>query len=139
MRRPARPVTERGKIREIKGTLVIVVPDRSAACFGCMNQECKTGGGFISAENPLGLSLSAGQTVEVNASGRSIVGQALTALLPPALGFIAGFALTRLLFGSGEAIAAFAGLFLLLVAVVVTYKIRKRKPAGYLYTIARIL
>ena len=132
-------MTEKGRIREINGDLVVVVPERSAACFGCMNQECKSGGGFISAENKLNLPLHEGQTVEVCAAGRSIAGQAMTALLPPTLGLIIGFIIARLLFGTGEAAAAFAGLALFLGTAIIIHMVRKRKPAGFLYTITRIL
>ena len=132
-------VTERGKVREIKGNLIIIAPDRSAACFGCMNMECKTAG-FLAADNTLGLPVETGQTVEVETDTHSLIPQALTAFLPPILGFATGFILTRLLFPhAGEPAAAFIGLALLFVAALIVYKLRKNLPAGIGYTVARII
>ena len=133
-------LTESGRIREIRGNLAIVVPNKSAACFGCLNQECRSGGGQISAENSLNLPLSAGQVVEVSAPGAAVASQALAVVLPPIIGFAAGFSLVRLAFPvAGEAVAAFAGLALFFGAAIIINKIRKGKPAGFLYSITRIL
>ena len=132
-------MTETGRVREIKGTIVIVVPDMNAACFGCMNQECKTSG-FISAENPKALSLETGQSVEVSAPGISLLGQVMAALLLPAFGFAAGFFLAHRLFpGAGEGAAAGIGVIFLFAAAFVIYKIRKKYPAKMVYEVTRIL
>ena len=134
-------MTEKGTVREIRENIVIVAPDMSAACFGCMNQECKTAGGIITAENPNDLPLVQGQTVEVRFPGVSLVGQTLTALLPPAIGFIVSFFLARLLFpNAGEAAHAAIGVVFLFAIAFLVYHLRKKYPppskAG---TITRII
>jgi len=132
-------MTETGKVREINGKTVIIQPDSLASCFGCMKEECKACGS-ISAENSLSLSLRAGQTVEVNAPAASVFRQALAALVPPALGFAAGFFLTRLFYPSaGEGAAASMGVIFLFAAAFIVYAVRKRKPPDKAYTVTRIL
>ena len=117
-------MTETGTVREIKGNTAVIASDKSAACFGCMNLECKSGH-LITAENPGTLPLETGQRVEVEASGTSLLHQAITAFLPPTLAFIAGFFITRRLFPeAGEAAAAFAGVILLFAAAFFVYKAR---------------
>jgi positive regulator of sigma E activity len=137
-------MTETGKIREIIGKTVIVTPDLSDACFGCMKEECKACGGIyadgIYAANPLSLPLKAGLTVEVSAPGLSVFRQALAALIPPAVGFTAGFFLVRLFFtDASEAACAAVGVVLLFVAAFIIYAIRKRKPPEKAFTVTRIL
>jgi len=134
-------VVETGRVRGLEGNLAAVAPDRSAACFGCMNHECKSGGGFISAENPLGLPLQTGQLVEVQAPpGMSIFGQALAALLPPFLGFATGYVLARLLLpGAGEGAAAGIGVLVLFAAAFIIYRVKKKHPSGKMYTVTKII
>ena len=133
-------MTEKGKIREIKENIVIVAPEISAACFGCMNQECKAGGGIITAENPRGLPLKQGQMVEVRAPGISILGQALAALLPPAIGFVASYFLARLIIpNAGDGAHAAIGAVSLFATAFLVYKIRKKYPPGKAYTVTRII
>jgi hypothetical protein len=132
-------MTETGKVREINGRTVIVKPDLGDICFGCMKEECKVCGG-ITAENPFSLSIKTGQTVEVSALGVSIFRQAITALIPPALGFTAGFFFTRyFLPEASEAACAAAGVVLLFVAAFIVYTVRKRKPLDKAYTVTKIL
>ena len=132
-------MTETGKIRTIQGNIVTIVPDRSSACFGCMNHECKNGEGFLTAENPAALPLKQGQTVEVKAPGVP-VGQTLIVLLPPILGFIAGFFLARLLFPeAGEGAFAGMGVIFLFAAAFIVYKARRKKAAAGAYTVTRII
>jgi len=132
-------MTETGKIREINGKTIIIKPDSLDACFGCMKEECKACGS-ITAENRLSLSLKAGQTVEVSAPVASVFRQALSALVPPALGFAGGFLLTRLFFPSASegAYAAVGVIFLFAVAFIV-YTVRKRYPISKVFTITRII
>jgi len=133
-------VTERGRIREIKGNIVIIAPDKSAACFGCMNLECKSGDGLISAENPGNINLEPGQMVEVEAAGVNLAVQAIAAFLPPLLGLVAGYTLIRFLFPrAGEGAAAFTGMILLFAAAFVVYRIRKKKPGAMEFTVTRII
>ena len=133
-------MTETGRIREIKGNIVIVAPDMGAACFGCMNQECQNRSGLITAENPEGLSLREGQTVEVCAAGASLLSQALTALLPPFLGFLLGYKLTRLLFPQApDGAPAGLGLVFLFAAAFAVYLVKKKRPASPGYKVTRII
>ena len=135
-------MTETGKIREICGSRVTIALDRSAYCFGCINHECKSNGGFISAENPLDLSLETGQTVEVKTPALNIrlLGQAFKALLPPALGFTAGFIIIRLFFPAAtEGAAAALGAVFLFVFAFIVYKTSKKPPAGSGFTILRVV
>ena len=105
-----------------------------------MKAECKSGEGFIAAENVLALPLETGQMVEVETPGISLFSQALAAFLPPGLGFIAAFILTRLLFPqTGEAAAAFMGVIFLFAAAFVVYRVRKKYPAKCEYSVSRII
>lgn len=132
---------ETGRVLEIKENTVTIAPDRSAACFGCMNMECKKGGGFITAENPLALLLETGQMVEVQSPPAiTFLTQALMAFLPPIMGFIAGFLLSRFLFPeAGEGVHVFLGIVLLFTAAFIVYMIGRKKPAGKAYTVTRIV
>ena len=131
-------MTETGRIRETRGNLAIIVPEKSSACFGCMNLECRSGGGTITAENPKNLPISVSQIVEVETSG--IAGQALTAFLPPILGFMAGFVSIRLFFPeTGEGAAAFTGIFLLFASAFAVYRVRKKFPAKNKFFITKIM
>ena len=133
-------MTETGIIRAVKGNLAVISPDKSAACFGCMNLECKSGSGHITAENPVALPLETGQKVEIEAPGISLMQQAIIAFLPPIMAFIVGFFLTRQLFPeAGEGAAAFAGLILLFTAAFVVYMVRKKSNAKSGFYITRIL
>ena len=147
-------MTKTGKVREINGKTVSIKldtgkPDLGGICFGCIKEECGACGGInavgiyagcIIAENQLSLTLKTGQTVEVSAPGASIFRQAMAALIPPALGFTAGFFLTHLLLPkASEAACAAAGVVLLFVAAFIVYAIRKRKPLDKAYTVTKIL
>ena len=135
-------MTETGKVREVRENLVMIAPDRSAACFGCMNHECRSGAGLITAENPGGLSLRTGQTVEVATINTSLLGQALIAILPPILGFLFGYNLSRLVFPfptAPDGAPVGMGLFFLFAAAFVVYLVRKKHPASRGYRVTRIL
>ena len=133
-------MTEKGKIREIRDKTVIVIPDMSASCFGCMNHECKSQGGLITAENSKALPLETGQIVEVK-SPAGLVGQALAAFLPPVLGFLAGYFLAPLLFpDAGQKASAGLGLIFLFGTAFIIYSIRKKRGAKqYNWQIVRIV
>ena len=133
-------MTERGRITEIGEEYVVIAADKSAACFGCLNMECKSNGGFIKAGNPASLPLKTGQMVEVKAPVRAILLQALAALLPPILGFTAGYAFAPLLFpAAGRGAAAAMGLFFLFTPAFIIYRIRKKYPASGEFTVTRII
>ena len=133
-------MTEKGRIREIKENNVTVVLETGAACFGCMNQECKSGGGTITAENPDDLPLSPGQTVEVRAPGISILGQALAALMPPIIGFFASFFIARFLYPNArDGVYGGIGIIFLFATAFLVYHIRKKFPPKKAYTVTRII
>jgi positive regulator of sigma E activity len=134
-------MTETGKVREVREKTVIVAPERGDGCLGCMNAECRSGAGFITAENPDGLLLKTGQTVEVCTVNASLLSQALIALLPPILGFLLGFNLSRLVFPftAPDGASAGMGVIFLFAAAFVVYLIRKKHPADKGYKVTRIL
>jgi len=134
-------MTETGKVREVREKTVIVAPDRSDGCFGCMNAECRSGAGFITAENPAGLPLKTGQIVEVVTINASLLSQALIALLPPILGFLLGFNLSRLVFPftAPDGAAAGMGVLFLFAAAFIVYFVRKKHPAGKGYRVTKII
>jgi hypothetical protein len=115
------------KIFETNGTAANTGPDLNVACSGCIKKKYGACGG-IAAENPLSITLEAGQTVKANAPGTSIFRQALAALLPPALGFTGGFFLTRFLIPeAGEAACAATGVIFLFASAFIVYSAKKRK------------
>jgi sigma-E factor negative regulatory protein RseC len=123
-------MTEKGRIRDIQEKTVTVTPDIGAACFGCMNRECRSRGG-ISAENSNAFPLQKGQMVEITAPRMPVLMQTLTTLLPPVLGFITGYISAALCFPlAGEAVHAGAGVILLFAAAFIVYTIKKRKRAS---------
>ena len=132
-------MTRKGKVREVKGPLVIIAPDESSACFGCMNLECNKGEGFITAENPLALPIETGHIVEVNAPGSGIFKQSLAVFAVPAICFFVGFILASLLFPQSEKGAVFAGILFLFSSIFVIVMIRAKIPAGKVFTVSRII
>jgi sigma-E factor negative regulatory protein RseC len=54
-------MTETGRIQEIRGKTLTIARETDAACFGCMDKECKAKSFSYSAENTAGLPLQPGQ------------------------------------------------------------------------------
>ena len=132
-------MTEKGRVLEIRGSLVTIVPDKEV-CFGCMNQECRGKKGFIEAENPYSLPLEKGQEVEITARAASLLRQALTVILPPAISFAAGYILARFFFpGAGEGAAILVGLILLFTAAFIVYAVTGGKNKTKVFTVTRII
>jgi positive regulator of sigma E activity len=124
-------MTESGRVQEVAGNRIIVVKDNGLcgeACFGCLGGgKCEAKPVSVAAENPLGLPLKPGQTVEIE-SGR-LLSQALAALLPLAAGFAAGFFLSPLLFpAAGDPARAAGGVFCLFAAAAACCLFRRRYP-----------
>ena len=132
-------MTETGRVREVRENLVIVAPRRGDECFGCMNSECKSNAGLITAENPAGLPLKTGQLVEVGTANASLLSQALAALLPPFLGFLLGYNLARLLFPHSDGAAVGLGILFLFAAAIAVSFIRKKRPAGQGFKVTKII
>jgi positive regulator of sigma E activity len=118
-----------------------------------MNSECKTRQGsnlpqgatgafplWITAANPLGLPLEPGQRVETETAPSSTAIQAISALLPPILGFIVGFSLTALAFPiSGDSARSAGGALFMFLSALAFYFYRRRHPAANLPKVVKIL
>jgi hypothetical protein len=130
-----------GRIHAITGkTITIQEEGPESACFGCLNQECGTRPRFFTVENTLELSLSIGQFIETGASKRGLVSQAFSALVPPLVAFVAGFALIGACFPLlGEGTRAAGGAVCLFVAAGITYFVRERVPAKDKPLVVRVL
>ncbi|GHV76154.1 hypothetical protein AGMMS49942_09750 [Spirochaetia bacterium] len=132
-------MTETGRIREIRGNTLTITRENSIACFGCMNAECKVKELSYNAENSAGLDLQPGQLVETEAVA-SAIKQGLAVLLPPILGFIAGYVLTGVLFPSArDPSRAAAGVLLLFAAAFALYFIRRRFPPKTIRRVIRVV
>jgi sigma-E factor negative regulatory protein RseC len=111
-----------------------------AACFGCMNQECKSNKRIIAAENPYHFNLSSGQFVEVETKTAGALIQFLQAIIPPAAGFAVAFLIVKFGFpSSGEGMRAAAGIFGLFIAGFAVFLYRKKVPVKNNPRIVRIL
>ena len=137
---------EAGTVLSVTGVLAAVRREKRAeadnpeACFGCMNTWCKAGQSRILAANPLKLSLEPGQAVEIEIAPSSALIQAVSALLPPLLGFIAGFFLTALIFpGSGDPARSAGGAALMFLSALGLYGYRRKNPVKTMPGIVRIL
>ncbi|WP_010260197.1 SoxR reducing system RseC family protein [Treponema primitia] len=129
-------MTETGRIREIRGNTLTLDRENNIACFGCMNRECKAKTLSYHAENTTGLVLQPGQLVETEAAA-SALKQGLTVLLPPLLGFIAGYVLTGIIFpATGDPARAATGVLLLFATAFAVYCIRRHFPPK---TICRVI
>jgi positive regulator of sigma E activity len=125
-----------GRVQAVSGKTVIVCPEETASCFGCMNQECRTRERFYTAENPRALPLVPGQQVETGNSRRALLFQAFAVILLPVLGFIAGF-LAGAASGS-EASSVRGGLTGLLLTALAVYLFRHRFPPKTIPEVLRI-
>jgi sigma-E factor negative regulatory protein RseC len=120
---------ERGYIETVQGSTVTVKQERGISCFGCMNQECKQTQGIITAHNGTGKELQPGQLVETDIPASSVIVQALTALLPPFLGFAALFVVSgRVLPGLPESARAALGALGLFAVSFALYRYRRKSP-----------
>jgi sigma-E factor negative regulatory protein RseC len=126
-----------GRVQAVSGKTVIIGADESAACFGCMNRECRARGRFYTAENPRALPLAPGQLVETGNSRRALLFQALAVLLPPVLGFAAGFAAADAL-TANEALSIRGGFMGLLFTALAVYLFRRYFPPKTVPEVFRI-
>jgi hypothetical protein len=129
----------KGRVLAVAGDAVTVEPERPVGCFGC-TQECKKGlapvqaittysdeiGGGLGDSNHL----VPGQMVETVIPWSSFFAQAAAALLPPAAGFITGFAaIGQILPLSGDGPRAAGGAALMFAAGLGMYLFRRFFPA----------
>jgi hypothetical protein len=132
-------MTETGTITAIAGNTLTIARNNDAACFGCPDSECKARAFSYTAENTAGLSLSPGQAVETE-TAESPLTQGLAALLPPALGFVAGYGAAGLAFpASGEPLRAAAGALAIFAVAGALCLIRRRHPAKIHRTVVRVV
>jgi sigma-E factor negative regulatory protein RseC len=132
-------MTETGKITEIRGTALTLARESDIDCFGCLDRECKARSFSFTAENTGGLSLRPGQLVETETAA-SPLKQGLAALLPPALGFVAGYGAAGLAFpAAGEPLRAAAGVLLLFAAAGALFLIRRRRPPKIFRRVVRVV
>ncbi|AEF86039.1 hypothetical protein TREPR_2764 [Treponema primitia ZAS-2] len=119
---------ETGIVQEITGNTLTLIKENNIACFGCMSQECKEKAISFTAEKPTAMAVEPGQRVETETAS-SALKQGLGALIPPILGFIAGFLLTGALFPTaGDPPRAAGGALLLFAVAVSCYFYRRRFP-----------
>ena len=132
-------MTETGRIREIHGNTITIARETDAACCGCADKECKATAFSYTADNTAGLPLQPGQLVETETAA-SPLKQGLTVLLPPILGFTAGYVLTGVIFpASAEPPRAAAGVLFLFVTALALYLFRSRHPPKIVRRVLRVV
>jgi positive regulator of sigma E activity len=129
---------ERGTLLSLCAGGGMVELERTGACSGCGRRECRTKRRTVRAENKTGLPLTEGRRVELEIGPRFILGQAAFALVPPLLGFGAGFFLAGLP-GWGPPLRTAGGFLLLLAAAFLTLGIRRRFPPKENFYITRLM
>ncbi len=107
---------ETARILKIQGKKITVKAGEIGACFGCMNQECKSNERVFSAENAQDLPLAEGDLVEIENPAAASIVQALAVLAPPAVLAVAAYLATGWVFPQSQdparAAASVVGLFL---------------------------
>jgi sigma-E factor negative regulatory protein RseC len=131
---------EIGRILKINGTKVTIKGGELAACFGCMNEECKSNGKQFTAQNSLNLPIEEGQLVEIENKTSTAMLQGITVFLPPVLLFILGYVLTgRLVPASSDDVRVGIGVASLFLGFFITYWVRKWLPARGAPYITRVI
>jgi hypothetical protein len=131
---------ERGRVRSVSGNSITIQQELGAACFGCMNAECKKGKGLITAENSANLEIAPGQLVETSVSRSSLALQILTALCPPLAGYAGTFILTGLAFPAlGEPVRAALGAAALAAVGFVCFKLCRRFQTRTAIKVVRVV
>ncbi|HOJ99572.1 MAG TPA: SoxR reducing system RseC family protein [Termitinemataceae bacterium] len=131
---------EIGTIVKIEGSHITIQGGELAACFGCMNQECRANGKRFVAENPLGLPLQVGQTVEIEQAQEAVWKQTLLLFLPPLIVFGVLFWGSGYLFPSlAQDLRVALGIGGIFGVWGLQYFIRKGKPLGGGPRIIRII
>jgi sigma-E factor negative regulatory protein RseC len=133
-------VKETGRVVAVTGDLVTVLRDDSAACFGCMNRECLSKQGLVTAENKTGLPLSAGQQVETEFSLKTALAQGLPLLLLPFLACAAAYAVSGLLSPAwDDSVRSAIGAAALFAAGFALYFYRRKHPLKAWPIIVRVM
>lgn len=131
---------EMGRVLKIEGTTITIQGSELEACFGCMNQECRTNGHRFAAENAAGIGLSVGDLVEVSVSAGATAANAAAVLLPPLAGFALAYAAVAVAApSSGDAARAAAGVVGLLAGFLGVYALRRKNPAKSAPVVVRVV
>jgi sigma-E factor negative regulatory protein RseC len=129
--------TKRALVREIKDDLVTLELAGDEACCGCTKRDCRKRTSLVQAENRGRLPLSPGQIVTAAFPLHSALIQSLGAILPPVLGFFAGY-LIPAAGGAGEGWrigGGLAGFFAAALFPLIRGIFRRRPRSGW-YIIA---
>ena len=130
---------ETGRVESIGKDFVEIRPKETDACFGCLNYECKKNRGLIRALNGLNLPIKLGQWVTAEIPNASAFKQAVFALGPVLLGFIAGYFISGIGFRLQESARAFCGAVGLFAAAFIVYFIRRKFPPKEIARIVNII
>jgi sigma-E factor negative regulatory protein RseC len=131
---------ETGRVLAVAGDAVTVLQDASAACFGCMNQECRQKQGIITAENKTGLPLKAGQLVETEFPLTTALAQGVSLFALPFLACAAVYLASGFLSPAlGEPVRAALGAAALFAAGIALYFYRRKHPFKTRPVIAGVL
>jgi sigma-E factor negative regulatory protein RseC len=106
---------ETGRILKIQGKKITVKAGEIGACFGCMNQECKSNERVFTAENTLNLRLAEGDLIEIENPAAASLIQAAAVLAPPLVLAVAAYMAVGWIFPQSQdparAAASVVGLF----------------------------
>jgi positive regulator of sigma E activity len=131
---------ETGRVLKIQGKTITIQGGELGGCFGCMNEECRVNGKVFTAENPRGLPLEIGKTVEVSIGSGETAANAVFVLVPPVALFVGAFLLTAVLApASSEAARAAAGVVGLFAGFFGVYVLRRFKPAKAVPVVLRVV
>jgi sigma-E factor negative regulatory protein RseC len=131
---------EIGRVLAVTRDAVTIQHDASAACFGCMNQECRQKQGLINAENRTGIPLSVGQRVETEFPFKVALAQGFSLLALPLLACAAAYLVSGLPSPPpGEPVRAVFGVSALFAAGFAIFFYRRKHPFKVRPVIVRIL
>jgi sigma-E factor negative regulatory protein RseC len=131
---------ETGRVLAVAGDAVTVLRDASAACFGCMNQECRRKQETVIAENRTGLPLLAGQVVETEFPLKTALAQGLPLLALPFLTCAAVYLASGLSSPApGEPVRAALGAAALFATGFALYFYRRKRPFKARPVIVRVM
>ncbi|MDR1587637.1 MAG: SoxR reducing system RseC family protein [Treponema sp.] len=128
------------RVLSVSGKDAVIIPGGDAACFGCLDRECKKHPSPVAAENRRNIYIEPGLLVETGVPAAALFREISTAVLPLLLGFIAGYFLAGYFFPSAaEASRAAAGLLLLFISAAAAFLVRRRRPAKTRLEIRRVI
>jgi positive regulator of sigma E activity len=139
-------MTEKGVVTEIRDKVATIQLEVLDACEACLNSGCKGSRQSIKAWNRDGLKIAEGDKVEVEVEGKAQAMGAFWVLGLPLALFVAGYFAGRALFpaaagsgAAGEGPAALAGLFGLVLGMVIGVAVQRGKRLESLPRISRVV